>query len=130
MAREETHKEVRPVNTSWIVAPDVRRARLPTLACLCLLMVACASTREPTKQELLLGAWRAESQGQTTTLVYRERQVEAREFGILFPYEWVDADHIRLDALGQEVVSHIDFETPDIMRQTSEGSTQLMYRIP
>lgn len=108
----------------------MRRAQLITLAILCLMAAACTSVREPTKQELLLGAWRAESLGRTTTLVYRERQVEAREFGILFSYEWLDADHIRLDALGQEVVSRIDFDSPDIMRQTSNGSTQLMYRIP
>lgn len=108
----------------------MRHLRISAVMGLILLLAACASMREPTKQELLLGAWRAESSGQTMTLVYRQNQVEAREFGILFPYEWVDADHIRLDALGQEVVSRIDFDSPDVMRQTSGDSTQLMYRIP
>lgn len=108
----------------------MRHTQTLTLAGLALILSACASMREPSKEELLLGAWRAESQGQATTLVYRERQVEAREFGLMFSYEWVDEDHIRLDALGQEVISHVEFDSPDVMRQTSNGSTQLMYRIP
>lgn len=108
----------------------MRHIQILTVAGLTLILGACASMREPSKQELLLGAWRAESQGQTMTLVYREHQVEAREFGLLFPYEWVDEDHIRLDALGQEVVSRVEFDSPDIMRQTSDSNIQLMYRIP
>ena len=108
----------------------MRHTQILTLTVLTVLLSACASMREPSKQELLLGAWRAESQGQTMTLVYREQQVEAREVGLLFPYEWVDDDHIRLDALGQKVVSRVEFDSPDIMRQTSDGSIQLMYRIP
>lgn len=108
----------------------MRHTQILIVAGLALTLSACASMREPSKQELLLGAWRAESQGQTMTLVYRAHQVEAREFGLLFPYEWVDEHHIRLDALGQEVVSRVEFDSPDIMRQTSDGNIQLMYRIP
>ena len=64
------------------------------------------------------------------TLYYGVEQVTVREFGISFPYEWLDDDHIRLNALGQEVVSHVEFDGTDIMRQTTEGDTQEMRRVP
>lgn len=104
--------------------------RLTTYAAICLLAVACASNRAPSKQVLIQGAWQAEFEGQAMTLEYSVAEVTVREFGISFPYEWVDDDHIRLNAMGQEVVSHVEFEGADIMRQTTEGDTQEMRRVP
>lgn len=104
--------------------------RLITYAAICLLGFACASNREPSKQVLIQGAWQAEFEGQAMTLEYSVEEVRVREFGISFPYEWVDDDHIRLNAMGQEVVSHVEFEGTDIMRQTTEGDTQEMRRVP
>ena len=93
-------------------------------------LLGCAGTPQPSKQEMILGAWEAEFEGQSMTLEYGAAQVRVREFGISFPYEWVDGDNIRLNAMGQEVVSRVDFETPDIMRQTADGQTQTMRRVP
>lgn len=96
-----------------------------------LLLASCAAFDSgPTKQELILGAWRADFQGQSMTLVYAESDITVREFGISFAYQWLDDDHIRLDALGQEVVSRVEFETPDRMLQTSTQGTQVMTRVP
>lgn len=103
--------------------------RVATYAAICLMAFACASNREPSKQVLIQGAWQAEFEGQAMTLEYSVEEVTVREFGISFAYEWVDDDHIRLNALGQEVVSHIEFEGTDIMRQTTEGDTQEMRRV-
>lgn len=94
------------------------------------MLVACASTPAPTKQELILGAWQAEFEGQRMTLVYGEEQVTIREFGMAFPYEWLDTDRIRLNAMGQEVVSSVEFDGTDVMMQTSDGTTQRMIRVP
>lgn len=93
------------------------------------LLTACAGLGGPSKQEMILGAWEAEFQGQDMTLVYTEDQITVEEFGISFHYEWLDEDHIRLDALGQEVVSEVEFESPDIMIQRSPGGTQVMHRV-
>jgi hypothetical protein len=93
-------------------------------------LLGCAGTSQPSKQEMILGAWEAEFEGQSMTLEYGAAQVRVREFGISFPYEWVDGDNIRLNAMGQEVVSRVDFETADIMRQTADGQTQTMRRVP
>lgn len=103
-------------------------ARAVVLFSLLGLLAACASMTGPSKQELILGAWEAEFQGQHLTLVYGEEEITVREFGISFHYEWLDDDHIRLDALGQEVVSQVEFETPDRMIQTSPGGMQTMIR--
>lgn len=108
----------------------MRAPRLATYATLCLMAVACASNTGPSKQVLIQGAWQAEFEGQAMTLEYGVQQVRVREFGINFPYEWVDDDHIRLNALGQEVVSRVEFEGTDIMRQTTDGDTQEMRRVP
>ncbi|MEX0740728.1 MAG: hypothetical protein WD071_15440 [Pseudohongiella sp.] len=108
----------------------MRAHRLISYASLCLMAVACASNTGPSKQVLIQGAWQAEFEGQAMTLNYGVEQVTVREFGISFPYEWVDDDHIRLNAMGQEVVSRVEFEGQDIMRQTTEGDTQEMRRVP
>ncbi|MBC52371.1 MAG: hypothetical protein CMQ34_00895 [Gammaproteobacteria bacterium] len=108
---------------------STRAARVVTVAVLCLMTVACASNRAPSKQVLIQGAWQAEFEGQAMTLEYSVAEVTVREFGISFPYEWVDDDHIRLNAMGQEVVSHVEFEGTDVMLQTTEGDTQQMRRV-
>jgi hypothetical protein len=97
---------------------------------MCALLMACVSPPAPSKQDMIIGAWQAEFEGQRMTLVYGEEQVTIREFGMSFPYEWLDADRIRLNAMGQEVVSTVEFEGTDIMRQTSDGVTQQMRRVP
>lgn len=104
--------------------------RLAAYAAICLMVGACASNSGPSKQVLIQGAWQAEFEGQAMTLEYSVSEVTVREFGISFPYEWEDDDHIRLNALGQEVVSRVEFEGTDIMRQTTEGDTQEMRRVP
>jgi hypothetical protein len=94
------------------------------------LLTACAGLGGPVKQEMILGAWHAEFQGQDMTLVYGEEEITVPEFGMTFHYEWIDDDHIRLDALGQEIVSQVEFETPDRMIQTSDsGGRQVMERV-
>jgi hypothetical protein len=97
---------------------------------MCVMLVACATTSAPSKQEMIIGAWQAELDGQRMTLVYGEEQVTIREFGMSFPYEWLDADRIRLNAMGQEVVSSVEFDGADTMMQTSDGTTQRMVRVP
>ena len=89
---------------------------------------ACAMNREPSKQVLIQGAWNAEFEGQAMTLVYSVSEVTVREFGMSFPYEWVDDDHIQLNAMGQQVISAIEFETPEIRRQTTDGDVQVLRR--
>jgi hypothetical protein len=109
----------------------LNRARTALLALMLVLFAACAAIDTgPSKQELIQGAWRADFQGQSMTLIYAEDNITVREFGISFAYEWVDEDHIRLDALGQEVVSLVEFETPDRMVQTSAQGIQVMTRVP
>lgn len=95
-----------------------------------IVVAACASAPPaPTKAELIIGAWSAEIQGQSMTLVYGETEVTVREFGMSFPYEWVDADNIRLNAMGQEVVSRVEFDTPEQMRQSADGQDQIFRRV-
>lgn len=93
-------------------------------------LVACASAPQPSKRDLIIGAWQAEFEGQAMTLEYGPANVTVREFGISFPYEWVDDNNIRLNAMGQEVVSLVEFDSPDVMRQTAEGQQQVMRRVP
>lgn len=108
----------------------MRAGRITGIAAMCLLVVACAGNQGPSKQMLIQGAWQAEFEGQAMTLNYGAEEVTVREFGISFPYEWVDEDHIRLNAMGQEVVSRVEFEGSDIMRQITEGDVQQMRRVP
>lgn len=107
----------------------MRGVRTGLVILMCAWLVACASTA-PSKQEMIIGAWQAEFEGQAMTLEYGESQVRVREFGMSFPYEWIDADNIRLNAMGQEVVSRVDFDSPDVMRQTADGQTQTLRRVP
>ncbi|MDO8907194.1 MAG: hypothetical protein Q7W55_01710 [Pseudohongiella sp.] len=98
---------------------------------LLLALAACASSPPaPSKQEMIIGAWEAEFEGQAMTLEYGEANVRVREFGISFPYVWIDGDSIRLNAMGQEVVSRVEFDSPDVMRQTADGQTQVLRRVP
>jgi hypothetical protein len=99
------------------------------VAALCLVLGACASQAPLSKQVLIQGAWRAEFEGQAMTLVYSVSDVTVREFGISFPYEWLDDDHIRLNAMGQQVVSQVEFETADRMRQVTDGDVQVLERV-
>lgn len=108
----------------------MRSLQTAGLVLLGLFLVACASAPEPSKRDLIIGAWQAEFEGQAMTLEYSAADVTVREFGISFPYEWVDDNNIRLNAMGQEVVSLVEFDSPDIMRQTAEGQVQVMRRVP
>jgi hypothetical protein len=44
-------------------------------------------------------------------------------------YEWLDEDRIRLSAMGQEVVTFVEFPTPDEMVQISAAGSQRLYRV-
>lgn len=94
-----------------------------------LMLAGCASMSGPDKRDLILGAWQAEFQGENMTLVYSDDEISVQQFGISFPYEWVDEDHIRLNALGQEVTSRVEFEDPDTMVQVSGDNRQVMTRV-
>lgn len=94
------------------------------------LLAACAGLGGPSKQELILGAWEAGFQGQDMTLIYGEEEITVPEFGMTFHYEWLDEDRIRSDILGQEIVTTVEFESPDRMVHTSDsGGRQVMKRI-
>ena len=95
-------------------------------------LAACTGLveREADKQALILGTWQAEFQGQHVTLHYDEDEITVREFGISFPYEWLDENHIRLYFVGQEVTSEVVFESPDRMIQTGSGGEQVLTRLP
>ncbi|MDT8428345.1 MAG: hypothetical protein RQ757_06225 [Pseudomonadales bacterium] len=92
------------------------------------LLWSCASTG-PSKQEMILGTWSADFQGQSMTLTYGPEEITVNEFGISFPYEWVSEDEIRLDALGQVVTSRVDFVSADEMTQTSDQGVQTLTRV-
>jgi hypothetical protein len=94
------------------------------------LLYACAGTPGPDKQALILGNWEGSSQGQSIILTYTTTEVLVEAFGVSFPYVWLDEDTIRLDAMGQEVVSVIEFDGPDVMRQRSPQGVQTMQRVP
>jgi len=91
-------------------------------------LTGCLGTSEPSKQELILGAWEASAQGENFVLTYSRSEVIIGNGGMSFPYEWVDADHIRLNALGQSVITEVEFTTPDVMVQRSSQGTQTLRR--
>ena len=103
--------------------------KLMLLMLLPLLIVACAGIPEPSKRDLILGSWAASFEGQNMTLIYDAEDITVQEFGISFPYEWINDDEIKLDAMGQEVVSRVDFITPDQMRQVSDQGEQILTRV-
>ena len=93
------------------------------------LLISCATTPTVSKQEMILGSWAAQFEGQNMTLTYTADEITVEEFGISFPYEWINEDQIKLDAMGQEVVSLVEFETPDAMKQTSDQGAQTLTRV-
>src|SRR5690606_28791528 len=90
------------------------------------LLVACAGSSGPSKRELILGTWEGNFQGQSVVLTYGPSEVVAEGFGVSFPYEWLDADTIKLDAMGQEVVSTVEFVGSDQMIQRSSQGQQTL----
>ena len=104
--------------------------RRSVLVLLTLLLAACAGTAAPSKQELILGTGAGDFQGQSIVLVYSATEIAVESFGVSFPYVWVDADSIRLDAMGQEVVSTVEFNGPDEMIQRSAQGIQTLRRVP
>lgn len=106
----------------------MKRFPAATLVLLSALLAGCASMSEPSKQEMILGAWEASFQGQSFTLTYSDSEVTIGDVGMSFPYEWVDDDHIRLDALGQSVVTEVQFTNPDEMVQRSDQGVQTLRR--
>lgn len=106
----------------------VRRLVVVSLAAV--LLPSCAGFGGPSRQELILGAWDAEFQGQNLILVYGEEDVTVPEFGMSFHYEWLDDERIRSELFGQEIITTVEFEDPDRMVQTSEsGGRQVMERV-
>jgi hypothetical protein len=93
------------------------------------LLISCATTPTLSKQEMILGSWQAQFEGQDMTLTYTAEEITVEEFGISFPYEWINEDQIKLDAMGQEVVSLVEFVTPDNMKQTSDQGVQMLTRV-
>ena len=94
-----------------------------------LMLAACASAPAPTKQEMILGTWEADFGGQSIVLAYGETEIAVDAFGVSFPYEWLDADTIKLDAMGQEVISTVEFVTDNEMIQRSSQGEQRLYRV-
>lgn len=110
----------------------MKRRMLPgvMLAGLLGLMAACSTQSPPlSKQIMIQGTWRAEFDGQPVTLEYNVGEVTVHDLGLHLNYEWIDDDHIRLNAMGQQVDSRIEFETPDIMRQITGDEVQVLRRI-
>ena len=97
--------------------------------CVALVLVGCAGTSAPSKQEMILGVWSGDIAGQSIVLEYTETEVVVDAFGVAFPDEWVDADSIRLDAMGQVVVSTVEFPNPDQMVQRSPQGVQTLRRV-
>lgn len=94
-----------------------------------MMLAACASVSAPSKQEMILGTWEADFGGQTIVLTYGEAQIDVDAFGVSFPYEWIDADTIKLDALGQEVISSVEFVSENQMIQRSSQGEQTLNRV-
>jgi len=108
----------------------LRSALRPALLVLLgIVLAACAGSSGPSKQELILGTWSGDFQGQSIVLTYTPTEVSVEAFGISFPYVWVDADSIRLDAMGQEITSTVEFEGPDVMVQRSPQGMQTLRRV-
>lgn len=103
--------------------------RPAALVLLGLWLAACAGTAAPSKQELILGTWSGDFQGQSIVLTYSETDVSVEAFGVSFPYVWVDADSIRLDAMGQEITSTVEFQGTDVMVQRSPQGIQTLQRV-
>lgn len=94
------------------------------------LMVACSTQPPPlSKQIMIQGTWRAEFDGQPVTLEYNVEEITVHDLGLHLNYEWIDEHHIRLNAMGQQVVSRIEFETPDLMHQITDGEVQVLRRV-
>jgi hypothetical protein len=94
-----------------------------------LILAACASTAAPSKQEMILGTWEADFGGQSIVLTYGETEIAVDAFGVSFPYEWLDADTIKLDAMGQEVISTVEFISANEMIQRSDQGEQTLRRV-
>ena len=94
-----------------------------------MMLAACAGTSAPSKQEMILGTWQADFGGQSIVLSYGESEIAVDAFGVSFPYEWLDADTIKLDAMGQEVISTVEFVTADQMIQRSSQGEQTLFRV-
>lgn len=94
------------------------------------LMVACSTQPPPlSKQILIQGTWRAEFDGQPVTLEYNVGEITVHDLGLHLNYEWIDDDHIRLNAMGQQVESRIEFDNPDLMRQITGNEVQMLQRV-
>ena len=107
----------------------MNQVKMIAAAMLLLVLSACAGTSGPSKQELILGSWQADFQGQSIVLVYSDTEVSVESFGVSFPYEWLDENQIRLDAMGQIVTSTVEFTNPDEMVQSSEQGVQTLRRV-
>jgi hypothetical protein len=109
---------------------SLRSALRPlSLVLLGIALAACATSAGPSKQELILGTWSGDFQGQSIVLTYTATDVSVEAFGISFPYVWVDADSIRLDAMGQEITSTVEFQGTDVMVQRSAQGIQTLQRV-
>lgn len=106
----------------------MNRTRAIVVSAMFLLLAACAASM-PSKQEMILGSWQADFQGQSIVLNYSATEVSVESFGVSFPYAWLDDDRIRLDAMGQEVISTVEFVTPDEMVQSSDQGVQTLRRV-
>ncbi|MES3006927.1 MAG: hypothetical protein V4751_04060 [Pseudomonadota bacterium] len=107
----------------------MNHARKVATALLLLVLSACAGTSGPSKQELILGSWQADFQGQSIVLVYSATEVSVESFGVAFPYEWLDENQIRMDAMGQIVTSTVEFTNPNEMVQSSDQGVQTLRRV-
>ena len=104
-------------------------ARKIAAVMLLLVLSGCAGTSGPSKRELILGSWQADFQGQSIVLVYSDTEVSVESFGVSFPYEWLNENQIRMDAMGQIVTSTVEFTSPDEMVQSSEQGVQTLRRV-
>src|SRR5690606_25365770 len=94
-----------------------------------LLMTGCLGTAEPSKQELILRAWEASAQGQSFVLTYSASEVSVGSSGMSFHYDWVDSDHIRLDALSQTFVTTVELTILHVDVQRSSQANQTLRRV-
>jgi len=78
---------------------------------------------------MILGTWQADFGGQSIVLTYGETEIAVDAFGVSFPYEWLDADTIKLDAMGQEVISTVEFVNDNQMIQRSSQGEQTLFRV-